>query len=328
MYKRVLIATRTFGKYSDDPIEFLKKEGFEIVRIDRFNLSDLEGVDALIVGTHHVTAEMIERSKLKIIAKHGVGVDNIDLEAATRKGIPVTITAGANSLSVAELTIAFVFALSRGLIWSHNRLFHEKRWEGTVGQEVTGKTFGVIGFGAIGREVVRRSICLGMNVLVYDPYVSKDTIRVFGATPVDELDDLLKESDFVSLHVPLNESTRNIIGEREISLMKKTAFLINTSRGGLIDEEALIKALREGMIAGAALDVFSEEPPSPDSPLFECPNLITTAHIGAHTKEAIYRMNMMAAQAVVDFFNGKIPKYVVNEEVVNLLKHKGYQETS
>ncbi|MDK2898585.1 MAG: D-3-phosphoglycerate dehydrogenase / 2-oxoglutarate reductase, partial [Thermotoga sp.] len=280
------------------------------------------------VGTHPVTAEMIENSSLKVIAKHGVGVDNIDLEAATKKGIPVTITAGANSLSVAELTIAFIFALIRGLVWAHNKLFLERKWEGTVGQEVSGKTLGVVGFGSIGREVVKKAVCLGMNVLVYDPYVSKDNVRLLEATPVDDLDQLLKESDFVSLHVPLNESTKNMIGERELSLMKKSAFLINTSRGGLVDEEALVKALKEGRIAGAALDVFSEEPPNPNSPLFKCPNLITTAHIGAHTKESILRMNMMAAQSVVDFFKGNIPKYVVNKEVAQILKEKGYQEVS
>lgn len=323
-----MIVTRTFGKYSQEPVEFLKKEGFEIIRSDTIDPDILKEVDALIVGTHPVTAEMIENSSLKVIAKHGVGVDNIDLEAATKKGIPVTITAGANSLSVAELTIAFIFALIRGLVWAHNKLFLERKWEGTVGQEVSGKTLGVVGFGSIGREVVKKAVCLGMNVLVYDPYVSKDNVRLLEATPVDDLDQLLKESDFVSLHVPLNESTKNMIGERELSLMKKSAFLINTSRGGLVDEEALVKALKEGRIAGAALDVFSEEPPNPNSPLFKCPNLITTAHIGAHTKESILRMNMMAAQSVVDFFKGNIPKYVVNKEVAQILKEKGYQEVS
>ncbi|KHC94004.1 phosphoglycerate dehydrogenase [Thermotoga sp. Mc24] len=326
--KKILIVTRTFGKYSQEPVEFLRKEGFEIIRSDTIDPDVLREADALIVGTNPLTAEMVENSSLKIIAKHGVGVDNIDLEAATKKGIPVTITAGANSLSVAELTIAFIFALSRGLVWAHNKLFLERRWEGTVGQEVSGKILGMVGFGSIGREVVKKAVCLGMNVLVYDPYVSKDSVRLLEATPVDDLEQLLKESDFVSLHVPLNESTKNMIGERELSLMKKSAFLINTSRGELVDEEALVKALKEGRIAGAALDVFSEEPPDTNSPLFECPNLITTAHIGAHTKEAIFRMNMMAAQSIVDFFKGRIPRYVVNKEVIRILKEKGYQEIS
>lgn len=326
--KKLLIVTRTFGKYSQEPVEFLRKEGFEIIRSDTIDPAILKEVDALIVGTHSVTAEMMENSSLKIIAKHGVGVDNIDLEAATKKGIPVTITAGANSLSVAELTIAFIFALSRGFVWAHNKLFLERKWEGTVGQEVSEKTLGVIGFGSIGKEVVKKAVCLGMNVLVYDPYVSKDSVRLLEAIPVNDLDQLLKESDFVSLHVPLNESTKNMIGERELSLMKRSAFLINTSRGELVDEEALVKALKEGRIAGAALDVFSKEPPDPNSPLFECPNLITTAHIGAHTKEAIFRMNMMAAQSIVDFFKGRIPRYVVNKEVIQILKEKGYQEIS
>lgn len=137
--RKVLIVTRTFGKYSQEPIDFLRKNGFETIRADTIDPDALKDADALIVGTHPVTAEMIENSNLKIIAKHGVGVDNIDLNAATKKGIPVTITAGANSLSVAELTIAFIFALSRGLVWAHNRLFQERKWEGIIGQEVSGK---------------------------------------------------------------------------------------------------------------------------------------------------------------------------------------------
>lgn len=325
MGAKVLIVTRTFGRYSQEPLNFLSRNGFEVLRSENLEPSFLKEVDALIVGTNPVTAEMIESSNLKIIAKHGVGVDNIDLEAATKKGIPVTITLGANSQAVAELTITFIFALARKLMIAHEKLFKNRKWEGVVGYEVGGKTLGVIGFGAIGREVVKRAVCLGMRVLVYDPYASKETIEAHSAQSVD-LETLLKESDFVSIHAPLTEETRNMIGEREISLMKKSAFLINTSRGGLLDEDALVKALKEGRIAGAALDVFQEEPLPEDSPFFDCPNLITTAHIGAHTVEAIYRMNMMAAQAIVDYFNKKIPKHVVNREVVEMLKKMGFEE--
>ncbi|MBC7332308.1 MAG: phosphoglycerate dehydrogenase [Synergistetes bacterium] len=315
--RKVVVSTRTFGKYSQEPIEFLKNNGFEILRCDNEKdlPSALEDADALIVGTPKVTREMLERSKVKIIAKHGVGIDNIDVRAATELGIPVTVTIGANSESVAELAIAFIFALARGLVSSHIALFQRKEWSGVMGIEIKGKTLGLLGFGAIAKEVNRRALCLGMKTISYDPYVSKEAMAERGAEKVT-FDELLKNSDFLSIHVPLTDETKGMIGEKELKAMKRTAFLINTSRGGIVDESALARALREGWIAGAALDVFEEEPPPPDSPLFVCGNLIVTPHIGAHSIEAVYRMNMMAAQAVVDFFNGKTPQYVVNKEVL------------
>ncbi|MCS7234019.1 MAG: phosphoglycerate dehydrogenase [Synergistetes bacterium] len=314
--RRVVVAARTFGRYSQEPIEFLKRHGFEIVRCEEKELpSALKDADALIVGTPKVTREMLSSSRVRIIAKHGVGVDNIDLKAATELGIPVTVTQGANSESVAELTIAFIFALARGLIKCHLNLFQKKEWSGVVGVEVRGKTLGLLGFGAIAKEVNKRALCLGMRTITYDPYISEEEVARMGAKMVS-FEDLLKESDFLSLHVPLTDETRGIIGEREIRSMKRSAFLINTARGGIVDENALAKALKEGWISGAALDVFEEEPPSPESPLFSCENLITTPHVGAHSIEAVYRMNMMSAQSVVDFFNGRPLQYVVNKEVL------------
>jgi len=261
--KKVLVATRTFGRYSQEPLNFLRKHDFEIVRSDSEDLSPyLKDVDALIVGTPKVTKEMMENTKLRIIAKHGVGVDNIDIEAATKLGIPVTITFGANAASVAELVIAFIFASARKVVSTHIEVFQKHSWPSVVGIEVQNKVLGLLGFGTIAREV--RS-------------------------------------------------------------MKKTAILINTARGGIVDEKALSRALKENWIAGAAIDVFEEEPPDPSSPLFECENLITTPHIGAHTLEAVYRMNMMAAQAVVEFFEGKVPNYIVNKEVLSNLNEKGFR---
>ena len=321
--KKVLVATRTFGRYSQEPLDFLKKHGFEIIRSDSKDLSPyLKDVDALIVGTPKVTKEMMENSKLRIIAKHGVGVDNIDIEAATKLGIPVTITFGANSASVAELVIAFIFALARKVVSTHIEVFQKHSWPSVMGIEVQNKVLGLLGFGTIAREVNKRALCLGMKVIAYDPYVSDEDIKKHGARPVN-FDELFEEADFVSIHVPLNDSTRNLIGEQQLRSMKKTAILINTARGGIVDEKALSRALKENRIAGAAIDVFEEEPPDPSSPLFECDNLITTSHIGAHTLEAVYRMNMMAAQAVVEFFEGKIPNYIVNKEVLSELNEKG-----
>lgn len=314
--RKVVVSARTFGRYSQEPVELLKRNGFEVVRCEERELPlALKDADALIVGTPKVTREMLLGSKVKIIAKHGVGVDNIDLKAATELGIPVTVTQGANSESVAELTIAFIFALARGLIKSHINLFQKREWSGVVGFEVKGKTLGLLGFGAIAKEVNKRALCLGMNVITYDPYVPEVEILDKGAKAVS-FEELLKESDFLSIHVPLTSETKGMIGERELKLMKKTSFLINTARGGIVDEGALAKALKEGWIAGAALDVFEEEPPRLDSPLFSCENLITTPHIGAHSIESVYRMNMMSAQSVIDFFEGKPLKHVVNKEVL------------
>lgn len=323
--KRVLVLARTFGKYSNEPLKLLQDHGFEIVRKETINSEDLKDFDAIIVGIQKITRQMLERSSVKIIAKHGVGVDNIDLEAATEFGIPVTITPNANAISVAELTMCFIFALSKKLIDLHKTLYEKRQFVSTTGIELFGKVLGVIGFGAIGKEVARRALCLGMHVLVYDPYVQEDLLKELGAEKAT-LEELLKRSDFVSLHVPLNESTRGLIDREKLSLMKQTAYLINTARGGVVDEAALIEALKSGRIAGAALDVFEPEPLPPDSPLFECPNLIMTPHVGAHTYEAILRMNMMAAESIVDFFSGRIPKHVVNTAVIEKLLEIGFSE--
>lgn len=323
--KRVLVLARTFGKYSHEPIALLEKNGFIVEKREKIENQGLKNFDAIIVGVQKITRDMLENSSIKIIAKHGVGIDNIDLQAATEFGIPVTITPNANAVSVAELTIGLIFVLARKLVELHKTLYEKRQFISSVGIELLGKTLGVVGFGAIGREVARRAVCLGMRVLVYDPYVQEESLQQIGAEKV-ELDELLKQSDFVSLHVPLNESTKNLIDKNKISLMKKTAYLINTARAGVIDETALVEALKNGQIAGAALDVFEPEPLPADSPLFDCPNLILTPHVGAHTFEAILRMNMMAAESIVDFFNGKIPKYVVNGSIAEKLRQKGFRE--
>ena len=325
--RKVLIATRTFGKYTSEPIEYLEKNGFKILRYEKGDISELlKEVDALIIGTHPViSSEMIERSPLKIIARHGVGIDNVDVEAATKKGIPVTVTYGANAISVAELTIAFMFVLAKKLIKAHNRVFGENVWPNIVGIELFGKTLGLLGFGAVGKEVAKRALALSMKVTAYDPYVSEEEMKKMGVVPAS-FEEIFTNSDFVSVHVPLTKKTKNLIGEKELKMMKESAFLINTARGGIVDEFALARALKEGWIAGAALDVFEEEPPSFDSPLFKCENLITTPHMAAHTYEAIYRMNMMAAASIVDYFNRKIPRYIVNKDVIEKLKKEGFEE--
>lgn len=316
---KVLVAARTFGKYSQEPVDFLRKHNFEIITFNEDDLSNsIDKVDALIVGTPKITRDMLANSRLKIIAKHGVGIDNIDLEAATELGIPVTIAHGANTESVAELVIGFIFLLTRNIVFAHVDVFQKHSWPNIVGTEIHGKILGLLGFGAVAKEVAKRALCLGMNVVSYDPYVSKEDMEKKGVTNVC-FGDIFKISDFVSIHVPLNEKTRNLVGENELKAMKKTAFLINTARGGVIEEKSLIRALKEQWIKAAALDVFNEEPPNPNSELFTCENVVMTPHMGAHTVEAIYRMNMMAAKAVVDFLEGRIPSHVVNKKVLSKL---------
>ncbi len=322
-----MVLARTFGKYSNEPLALLQNNGFEIERREKVDADGLKGFEAIVVGVQRITREMLQNSSVKIIAKHGVGVDNIDLEAATELGIPVTVTPNANAVSVAELTIGFIFALSKKLIDLHNNLYQKRQFVSNVGLELHGKILGIVGFGSIGKEVAKRALCLGMRVLVYDPYVEESNLRELGVEKT-ELDELLRQSDFVSLHVPLNESTRHLIDREKISLMKRTAYLINTARGGVVDEKALAEALKSGQIAGAALDVFDVEPLPADSPFFDCPNVIMTPHVGAHTYEAILRMNMMAAESIVDFFNGKIPKHVVNRDVITKLIEKGFSPHS
>lgn len=323
MGKTVLIAVRTFGKYTTKPLEYLKENGmiFEIVDVNQLNIikERIKQADALIIGAKpDLTADMIESSSLKIIARHGVGLDNVDIEAATARKIPVTITKGANAESVSEMTVALLFALSRNLIRYHTDLVRNHQWPDGVGSEILGKTLGLLGFGEIARKVASKALCLGMKVIATDPFVSNRQMMELGVEGV-EMSALLEESDFLSVHVPLNEKTRNLIGEFELKRMKPSSYLINTSRGPIVDEKALTRALKERWIAGAAVDVFQKEPPDFNSELFKCENLIATPHIAAHTFEAVSNMNMMAAKAVVDFFNGHIPHYVVNRELLPIL---------
>jgi len=324
--RKILISTRTFGKYTDEPIKYLEKNNFEIIRtLDKKEFSKfMSQVDAVIIGSIPLTRELIEKSSLKIIAKHGVGIDNIDIDSATEKGIPVTITKNVNSNSVAELTISFIFALSRNITKAHYDLYNNKNWGNFVGVEIIGKTLGLIGLGSIGKEVAKKAVALGMKVIAFDKNLDENFVKKYGIS-VSDIDTILKESDFISIHVPLTDETKNLINKDKLKLMKKTAFLINTSRGGTINEKDLVEALKNNWIAGAALDVFESEPLK-DSPLFECENVIMTPHIGAHTFEAIYKMNMMAAKSIVDFFNGKVPENIVNPEVIDILEKRGMEK--
>ncbi len=261
------------------------------------------GYDGLIVrSATRVTADILARaSRLKVVGRAGTGVDNIDLSAATRSGVVVLNTPGGNSLAAAEHTIALLLALARNVAQANADL-RDGRWERKryTGVEIAGKTLGVIGLGRIGREVARRGRGLQMEVVGHDPFVAADAVADLGVHVVP-LDELLACSDFVTLHLPISAETRNLIDAAAIARMKSGARLINCARGGLVDEDALLAALEDERLAGAALDVFSSEPPE-DRGLVGHPRVVATPHLGASTVEAQERVGTEIAEKLREFF--------------------------
>jgi D-3-phosphoglycerate dehydrogenase len=269
--------------------------------------------DALIVRSQtKVGAEVIESGKkLKVIGRAGVGIDNINVDAATRKGIVVVNAPTGNIIAAAEHTIALMLALARNVPQANSHLKSGKwRREEFVGTEIRNKTLGIIGLGNVGSEVAKRVQSFEMHVIAHDPFVSQDYAHNLEVDLVS-LDQLLREADFITLHVPLTAATKRLIGAKELAKLKPTARIINCARGGLIDEEALIKALRAGKIAGAAFDVFDKEPVT-DSPLFKEDKIIVTPHLGASTTEAQTSVAQDVAAEVLAVLQGRFSKYAVN----------------
>lgn len=280
-------------------------------------LDILPNYDALIVrSATKVTAGVIAAgTKLRVIGRSGTGVDNIDVPAATERGIIVVNAPAANSVAVAELTIGFLINMARHLPHAQASLASGK-WERNkfMGWEVRGKTLGLWGFGRIGAEVARRARAMEMDVLAYDPIMSPERAAQYGVRPVS-LDEMLAQSDIISLHMPLLDSTRNIVNASRIAQMKRGSFIINAARGGLIDETALLEALNSGQLGGAALDVFSSEPPK-DNPLVTHPKVVCTPHLGASTEEAQTLAGVDVAEGVATALEGGTPRYAVNAPFV------------
>ena len=273
--------------------------------------------DALVVRSEtKVTAAVIEAARnLVVIGRAGAGVDNIDLEAATQRGIIVVNAPLGNSISAAEHSIALMLALSRHIPQANASLKGGK-WDrkSFMGVEVRGKTLGIIGLGQIGSEVARRARGLEMHVIACDPFVSQERAQVLGVEIV-ELGDLLKGSDYIAIHTILTPQTKGLIGEKELRMVKPSARIINVARGGIVDEEALYKAVEEGRIAGAAVDVFSKEPPG-DNILLKSDRIIVTPHLGASTSEAQERVALDVAEQIIAIFRGEAPLYSVNAPLV------------
>ncbi|MFH1640813.1 MAG: phosphoglycerate dehydrogenase, partial [Candidatus Omnitrophota bacterium] len=267
----------------------------------------IKDYDALIVrSATKVTKEVIaQAAKLKVIGRAGVGLDNVDLDAATQKGIIVMNTPAGNTISTAEHTVSMILALSRNIAQA-NASMKQGEWKHSkfMGVEIYNKVLGIIGFGRIGREVARRTLSFGMKVLAYDPFLSREVAEAIGVEVV-ELKGLLERSDYITVHTPLTEETKHMISKTEFAEMKKGVRLVNCARGGIIDEAALVNAIKEGKVIGAAIDVFEKEPPSPDNELLKLDNVITTCHLGASTEEAQVNVAIEIAECVRDYLLGK-----------------------
>lgn len=306
--------------------EPIAEAGVELLRahfeVDVDATTPLEDVidryDAIVIRSEsRLTADLIALgTRLKVIGRAGVGIDNVDVEAATRRGIVVANAPESTVVSAAEQTIGLLVALARNIPQAHAAL-KQGRWERSrwSGVELDGKTLGVLGFGRIGQQVARRAHGLGMRVVAYDPFVGEDRFRELGIDRAETIDDVLAVSDFVTLHLPLTPETHALINRDSIARMRDGARLVNAARGGLVDEEALEEAIRSGKLAGAALDVFSTEPYT--GPLTELDEVVVTPHLAASTDEAQDRAGLIIAQQVVSALGGELVSNAVNIPVVD-----------
>ena len=278
----------------------------------------LAEADAIIIGLGKMDRNDIESAKkLKVIARIGVGYDTVDIEAANEYGIPVVITPGANTRSVAEHTLALIFAVSKNIVESHNQNvagnFAIRSAQKSF--ELFGKTIGFIGVGNIGNETAKLCLALGMKVKAYDPYLTVQQMQQRGFIPCEHLEELLAASDIVTIHVPLTAETKGLINKDRLSKMKPASILINCSRGAIINEEDLSDALNHNRIAGAGVDVYSKEPTSVENPLLSAKNIICTPHMASVTREAMDEMTKMAIEGCYAVLRGEKYQYVASQDV-------------
>ena len=298
---------------ADPGVELLRSRFDVDVLLDGDLASRIGDYDGIVIrSATKLTAALLERAdRLKVIGRAGVGVDNVDVAAATRRGIVVANAPESTVVSAAEHTIGLLFALSRNIPQAHAAL-KQGRWQRSAygGIELAEKTLGLLGFGRIGQQVARRALALGMRVVAFDPYVAGERFRELGVERLEARDEVLELGDFVSLHLPLNDETRGSIGREALGRMKAGARLVNAARGELIDEEALLEALRSGTLRGAALDVFSSEPYA--GPLLDEDSVVVTPHLAASTEEAQDRAGLIVAEQVVAALEGGLVTNAVN----------------
>jgi D-3-phosphoglycerate dehydrogenase len=313
----VLVTPTSFAKYNKNPAKEFKK----LVGSIQYNTTGkplkekdlipiIGNFDAMIAGLDEITSKVIENAKnLKIIARYGTGIDNVDLQAAKKAGICVTNTPGANSVSVAEFAIGLALAASRDIIPGSSQT-KSGGWPRLSGSTLFGKTFGIVGLGNIGKEVAARISTFKVKILAYDIFYDSNFASKY-SIEYSDLDNLLSSCDIVSLHIPVSDDSRKMINRTTLSKMKKGAILINTSRGELVDEEALYESLVSGHLRAAALDSFMQEPPGPDNKLIALNQVIATPHMGAATDNASDEMTRITIMEVIAVLNGKTPKYAV-----------------
>ncbi|MEK6710683.1 MAG: hydroxyacid dehydrogenase, partial [Nitrospinota bacterium] len=275
----------------------------------------LQGAEGILLRPGYITPSLLDQlPALRAVAVHGAGVDQVDVAACTARGVLVTNAPGANADAVAELALGLMLSLARRIPEAARRVKEERVWGEArhTGRELKGKTLGVVGLGQIGARLARMAVALGMEVAAYDPALPPAEIRRRGARPLP-LAKLLGEAHYLSLHAPLTPSTHHLIGREALARMRKGAFLINCARGPLVDEGALARALRSGKLGGAALDVLEGEPPDPESPIFEAPNLILTPHMAGSTVEALEAIARTAGEDLARVLTGRPPKFPVNK---------------
>lgn len=301
---RILITARSFGKCSAQPAESLLGQGYELVYAPGpLNSEELgaviPGFDAVIVGADDVTSEVLDKAEgLKVISMHGSGLDHIDVKSAQERGVAVRSVSGGNASAVADLTWGLVLSVARSIPQA-DRSVKNGMWQVFIGTGVSGKTLGVIGMGSIGKQVLLRAAGFEMKLLAFDPHFDTEFGRNHGVSRCT-LDSLLRQSDFVTVHVPLTRDTRHLVNQDNLSQMQPGSYVVNMSRGGVVEQGALLKAVEDGRIAGAALDVLEEEPPQPGDPILGQPKIITTPHMGGRTAEALNYVSMQAAANVIE----------------------------
>lgn len=315
---KVLITARSVAS-CQECIDLLKAAGHEVVngtgsgpRTEAEMLKLIQGMDAVIAGLDEITAKVIVAGKpsLKVVARNGVGYNKVDVQAAKKNNVIVTLAVGTNNISVCELVLGLILSLSRNIVCQSNEVKNNGSWQRVMGNELYGKVLGVVGTGHIGAEVIKRAHAFGMKILAFDLYPNQDLTKEFGAKYTD-LHEIYKTADIVTLHVPATPKTCKMMNAKTLSAMKTNALLINTARGDLVDERALYKALKNGEIAGYGADAMTTEPPGKDNPLLTLPNVVITPHCGGYTKEAVVRCSVTAGEEVLRVLAGKAPCFPV-----------------
>lgn len=314
---RIALTTTSYQDTPGKHHQLLESSGFEVVRA-RGPLTENEmlrlvtdpasgggGLDGLLNGDDAITAKVIDAAlpRLKVIAKYGIGLDSIDVEHATKKKIPVLFTPGVNHTTVAEHAVGLMIALSKHF-WPHLRSTKEGDWKRITGSELAGKTIAVLGMGRIGKEVVKRALAFDMKPIGYDVYWDNDFATAHGVERCEKCEDVFARADVISLHMPLTDETRHMINKDSIALMKDGAMVINTARGGLVDEAALAEACSSGKLLGYGGDVLDHEPQVTDHPFRDIDNIIITPHVGSRTNESVERQALRATHNIINFLNG------------------------